>query len=109
MNCLFCNKELENAIPDDMGYSPHKGGHVIFNFGYGSVSFDNCCGTTKFSAMVCDECASKYVKNMKEEHIDNLQILLDKFGPQKSPSSVNKIEAEVKQVKVELNNDQQGT
>ena len=107
MNCLFCNKELENAIPEDMGYAPHKGGIIKFHFTYGSI-FDNSSGYTEFDALICDGCAEKYVNKMKEKNFtfnfDPENPAYD-CGPQKGPSSVNKIEAEVKQIKKELYED----
>ena len=73
-NCLFCDKELENAIftigSDDIGYAPYKGGTIKFHFTYGSVKFDNSFGYTEFHALACDDCAEKYTDKMKEKNFE---------------------------------------
>ena len=43
---------------------PYAGGEVQFIFSYGSTKFDDNMGSTVFTALVCDDCAAKYVDNM---------------------------------------------
>lgn len=42
-NCIFCNKELESALPEGVGQSfqPYGGGEMFFAFCFGSTKFDN--------------------------------------------------------------------
>ena len=66
-SCLFCKTTLENALPDDIGYQPYAGGEVIFSFAFGSCQFDENIATTNFRAFICDDCANKYVAEMKKD------------------------------------------
>ena len=68
--CIFCNKQLESSFPDNLPYQPYMGGEVQFTFGYGSCKFDlmkHGIGSTIYRAMVCDDCAEKFVDRMEEQ------------------------------------------
>lgn len=67
--CLFCEKQLECAANNWDYNQPHDGGEIQFIFSYGSRKFDMCPGTTTYSALICDDCAEKYVSKMKMKTI----------------------------------------
>lgn len=69
--CLFCEKPLTDAVGNDWKTNqPWDGGEVVFKFAFGSGKFDECPGTTRYSALICDDCAAKYVKRMtKDTHV----------------------------------------
>lgn len=64
--CLFCNKQLESALPENLPYQPLDGGEIQFMFYYGSCKFDHHLGGTFYKAIICDDCAEKYVDKMEE-------------------------------------------
>ena len=64
--CLFCDKPLECAVNDWSSDQPYGGGNVRFFFHYGSCKFDHRLDGTIYSALICDECAEKYVDKMDE-------------------------------------------
>lgn len=66
-NCLFCSRELENAINSEK-FCPYQGGFVRFVFSYGSVKFDDCSGETRFDGYICDGCAAKYTARMNKSY-----------------------------------------
>lgn len=69
--CLFCGKQLECAVDDWKSKQPYAGGEVQFIFSFGSTKFDNGMANTVYSALVCDDCAEKFVPQMTQE--TNLQ------------------------------------
>jgi len=70
MNCVFCDKKLESALPDDLQerkqFQPYAGGGVQFIFCFGSTKFDWNIGTTIFHGYICDDCAEKYIEKMEK-------------------------------------------
>ena len=67
--CLFCDKYLDLVSEDTNSaktYQPYSGGEVCFSFCYGSSEFDECVGLTNFRAILCDECAKKYIDKMNK-------------------------------------------
>ena len=66
LKCMFCGKELKEALPDTAQYyQPMGGGEVVFKFAYGS-KFDKCLGITSYRSCVCDECAEVFISEMDE-------------------------------------------
>ena len=64
--CLLCDKQLECAVNDWETNQAYGGGQIQFIFHYGSCKFDHrLCGTI-YTALICDECAEKYVGKMDE-------------------------------------------
>lgn len=61
--CLMCHKLME--LVRDNPTQPYGGGEIKFIFAYGSVKFDEFIGSTQYEALICDECAEKYVEKMK--------------------------------------------
>lgn len=68
--CIFCEEKLEIPIKEDK-YQPYEGGEVRFIFSFCSTKFDKCLGNTIYRGIICDNCASKFIKNMKEELHEN--------------------------------------
>ena len=64
--CVFCDKELENAVPAGLGYQPCGGGSIMLDFCFGSTKFDKHPGWTEYSGLICDDCAEKIVDKMEE-------------------------------------------
>lgn len=70
--CVFCYKQME-PILSDKGWDsnqPWGGGEVHFIFSFGSVEFDRGMVCTKYSALICDDCASQYTDRMTEELVE---------------------------------------
>lgn len=65
MNCILCDKLLENAVPNGDG-QPYDGGMIQLRFCYGSCKFDLCPGMTYFDGIICDDCAEPLTKKMKQ-------------------------------------------
>lgn len=77
--CLFCDKLLKPIFKQD-GWKylqPNDGGEVEFKFAYGS-RFDQYIGMTKFQALICDDCAEKYINKMQKIGYDwDMNIVFD--------------------------------
>jgi hypothetical protein len=63
--CVICGDVLESAVDDSMAYTPYRGGRVVFTFGYGSCKFDLAMGYTRFTGVICDDCAEKCIERME--------------------------------------------
>lgn len=62
--CCICDKLLDCATVNWETLQPYSGGEIQLLFGYGSCKYDLEMGCTKFTSIICDDCASKIVPKM---------------------------------------------
>lgn len=79
-SCCMCDKPMISAVGTWDTRQPHGGGEIQLRFGFGSCKYDLEMGTTKFWALICDDCASKFVRKM----IRDSEVELDEDGKQVS-------------------------
>lgn len=78
--CCMCDKLMDAAVGTWDTRQPHGGGEIQLLFCFGSCKYDLEMGTTKFWALICDDCASKFVGKMTRDS----QVELDEDGKQVS-------------------------
>ena len=68
MPCCFCAKGLDCADPQGWASKqPYGGGEIQLIFSFGSFKFDGNIGVTRFTGLICDECAEKMIPLLVKE------------------------------------------
>lgn len=65
--CAICDKQLKSIHDNSWEHmQPENGGEINLIFSYGSLKFDDCIGVTKFTGVICDDCAEKIVCRLEK-------------------------------------------